>query len=213
MSQLIIQRDLRLPWARLTCHRPKRLVLCTCSNRSCVMNSVRWSSLHFSPSLPPQSTTNFSFIESVARKEVVRTSRQRRDNDDDYNSLFLRVIKKKKVVPYSGAIFLLNYTVERVITRVSEESPSDFFTFPNIRTSLSFSFFIGRAALYSAPKLDDGRLSTCTRNEYDRNLGQICGIGSKRKEGRGWKIIEMRVLERVACVGKNAFARKTWFSV
>lgn len=147
----------------------------------------------------------------MARKEVVRTSRQRRDNDDDYNSLFLRVIKKKKVVPYSGAIFLLNYTVERVITRVSEKSPSDFFTFPNIRTSLSFSFFIGRAAIYSAPKLDDGRLSTCTRNEYDRNLGQICGIGSKRKEGRGWKIIEMRVLERVACVGKNAFAR--WFSV
>lgn len=111
----------------------------------------------------------------MARKEVVRTSRQRRDNDDDYNSLFLRVIKKKESSPIhsSGAIFLLNYTVERVITRVSKESPSDFFTFPNIRTSLSFSFFIGRAALYSAPKLDDGRLSTCTRNETSKSWSDL----------------------------------------
>lgn len=148
----------------------------------------------------------------MARKEVVRTSRQRRDNDDDYNSLFLRVIKKKKVVPYSGAIFLLNYTVERVITRVSEESPSDFFTFPNIRTSLSFSFFIGRAAIYSAPKLDDGRLSTCTRNEYVEILVRSLGLDRRgRKAGDGklskcasWNV--WRALERTLLHAKRGLA-------
>lgn len=40
--------------------------------------------------------------------------------------------------------------MERVITRVSKESRSDFLTFPNIRTSLSFSFFTGRADLFRA---------------------------------------------------------------
>lgn len=150
----------------------------------------------------------------MARKEVVRTSRQRRDNDDDYNSLFLRVIKKKESSPIhsSGAIFLLNYTVERVITRVSKESPSDFFTFPNIRTSLSFSFFIGRAALYSAPKLDDGRLSTCTRNEYVEILVRSVGLDRRgRKAGDGklskcasWNV--WRALERTLLHAKRGLA-------
>lgn len=100
--------------------------------------------------------------------------------------------------------------MERVITRVSKESRSDFLTFPNIRTSLSFSFFTGRADLFRAKTRR--WLSTVIERTLKSWLDLWDWI-KREKEDRGWKIIEMRVLERMACVGKNGFARKTCFSV
>lgn len=100
--------------------------------------------------------------------------------------------------------------MERVITRVSKESRSDFLTFPNIRTSLSFSFFTGRADLFRAKTR---RWSVIDRYRALKSWLDLWDWIKREKEDRGWKIIEMRVLERMACVGKNGFARKTCFSV
>lgn len=101
--------------------------------------------------------------------------------------------------------------MERVITRVSKESRSDFLTFPNIRTSLSFSFFTGRADLFRAKTQ---RWSVIDRyRAHVEILVRSLGLDQEGEGRQGWKIIEMRVLERMACVGKNGFARKTCFSV
>lgn len=79
--------------------------------------------------------------------------------------------------------------------------------------ALLFRFpFLPAEPIYSALKLDDGRLSTVIERTLKSWLDLWDWI-KREKEDRGWKIIEMRVLERMACVGKNGFARKTCFSV
>lgn len=79
--------------------------------------------------------------------------------------------------------------------------------------ALLFRFpFLPAEPIYSVPKLDDGRLSTVIERTLKSWLDLWDWI-KREKEDRGWKIIEMRVLERMACVGKNGFARKTCFSV
>lgn len=79
--------------------------------------------------------------------------------------------------------------------------------------ALLFRFpFLPAEPIYSAPKLDDGWLSTVIERTLKSWLDLWDWI-KREKEDRGWKIIEMRVLERMACVGKNGFARKTCFSV
>lgn len=79
--------------------------------------------------------------------------------------------------------------------------------------ALLFRFpFLPAEPIYSAPKLNDGRLSTVIERTLKSWLDLWDWI-KRGKEDRGWKIIEMRVLERMACVGKNGFARKTCFSV